>query len=190
VPTTPRVPTKRPTSLGRFVVSLAFPEAHAATATRRSKRTAWPRCTWPTPRDTARAMSQENVEIVRRGYEAFNRGDWDAALEVADPEIEWRLHGELALDVQQTVRGREALKNLWASFFDAWDDYNMGLLDLIEAPDGRLLATVHFTAVGLGSTVPIDLTYFWLYLVRDGAIATVDIYLDRAEALEAAGLSE
>ena len=40
-------------------------------------------------RDTARAMSQENVETVLRAYEAFNRGDLDAASEVFHPEIQW-----------------------------------------------------------------------------------------------------
>jgi ketosteroid isomerase-like protein len=38
-------------------------------------------------------MSQENVEVVRRGYEAFNRGDFDAAMEVVHPEIEFVLPG-------------------------------------------------------------------------------------------------
>jgi ketosteroid isomerase-like protein len=135
-------------------------------------------------------MSEENVEIVRRAYDAFNRGDWDGALELADPAIEWWLHGELALDVRQPVRGRDAVRELWASFFDAWEDYTMEPLDLVEAPDGRLLVTVHFTALGRGSTVPIELTYFWFYVVRDGAIAAVHAYLDKSEALEAAGLSE
>ena len=135
-------------------------------------------------------MSEENVDLVRDAYDAFNRGDWDAALAFAVPEIEWRLHGELELDVQRTVRGREALKEFWADFFDAWDDYTMEPVDFVEAPDGRLLATVHFSARGQGSSVPVDLTYFWLYRLRHGAIAAVDIYLGRTEALEAAGLSE
>ena len=135
-------------------------------------------------------MSEENISIVRRAYDAFNRGDWEAALEHADPEIAWRLHGELALDVPETVRGRKAVKELWVGFFDAWDDYKMEPRDLTEAPDGRLLVTVRFTAVGQGSTAPIELEYYWLYRVSDGAILEVDAYLDRAEALAAAGIRE
>ncbi len=135
-------------------------------------------------------MSEANVSIVRRAYDAFNRGDWEAALQHADPGLTWRLHGELALDVPEAVRGREAVKELWVGFFDAWDDYKMEPLELTEAPDGRLLVTVLFTAVGQGSTAPIELTYFWLYRVRDGAITEVDAYLDRAEALAAAGMED
>ena len=40
-------------------------------------------------RDTGRAMSPENVEIVRRGWEAWVRGDLDALLELCDPAVEW-----------------------------------------------------------------------------------------------------
>jgi ketosteroid isomerase-like protein len=44
----------------------------------------------PTQRDTGRAMSQENVDLVRRTIGAFNSGDWDAWLEYMDEDIEWR----------------------------------------------------------------------------------------------------
>ena len=39
--------------------------------------------------DTGRAMSKENVEMVRAGYDAFNHGDVEAALAPLHPNIEW-----------------------------------------------------------------------------------------------------
>jgi ketosteroid isomerase-like protein len=90
--------------------------------------------------------------------------------------------------VPDPVRGREALKAFWADFFDVWDDYRMEPLDFSEAPNGRVLVTVRFTAHGQGSSVPIELTYFWVYRVRGRAIVSVDLYADRSEALEAVGL--
>ncbi len=135
-------------------------------------------------------MSEENVEMLRNSYAAFNRGDWEAALSNADPEIEWRLHGQLGIDVPQPIRGREALKAFWADFFEIWDDYKMEPLDFIDGMDGRVLATMRFTARGQGSSVPVELTYFWVHLTRDGAIVSVDLYPDRSDALEAAGLEE
>ncbi|MGI8462096.1 MAG: nuclear transport factor 2 family protein [Solirubrobacterales bacterium] len=135
-------------------------------------------------------MSEENVEMLRNSYAAFNRGDWEAALDNADPKIEWRLHGQLGIDAPQAIRGRETLKAFWADFFDIWDDYKIEPLDFNEATDGRVLATVRFTARGQGSSIPIELTYFWVHVVRSGAIVSVDLYTERVEALEAAGLSE
>ena len=129
------------------------------------------------------------MDVIKRGHDAFNRGDWDGALEFAHPEIEWRLHGELGLDAAQAVKGREALKELWASFFEIWDEYKMDALDFAQAPAGRVLVSVRFTALGQGSSVPIELTYFWVYRMRDGVIAAVDLYLEKSEALEAAGLA-
>ena len=133
-------------------------------------------------------MSQDNVEMLGDSYAAFNRGDWEAALENADPEIEWRLHGQLGIDAPPSIRGRKALKSFWADFFEIWDDYKMEPLDFNEGTDGRVLATVRFTARGQGSSVPIELTYFWVHLVCGGAIVSVDLYTERAEALEAAGV--
>jgi ketosteroid isomerase-like protein len=135
-------------------------------------------------------MSQENVEMLSGSYAAFNRGDWDAALENAHAEIEWRLHGQLGIDVPKPVRGREELRAFWTSFFAVWDDYRMEPLDFSEGPDGRVLVTVRFTARGQGGSVPIELTYFWVHFIERGVIVSVDLYAERERALEAVGLSE
>jgi ketosteroid isomerase-like protein len=132
-------------------------------------------------------MSQDDAEMLRDSHASFNRGDWAAALENADPEIEWRLHGQLGIDAPDPIRGRKALKSFWADFFEIWDDYKMELLDLKEGTGGRVVATVRFTARGQGSSVPIELTYFWVYLVRGGAIVSVDLYTERVEAVRPPG---
>ena len=130
-------------------------------------------------------MSRENVEVVQALFEATARRDADAAR----PLLEWRLHGDLGLDAPQPVSGREALRAFWINFFDIWDDHEMEPLDFSEAPDGRDLVTIRFAAQGKGSSVPIELTYFWVHDIRNRLIVSVDIYLDRAQALEAVGLS-
>jgi ketosteroid isomerase-like protein len=66
----------------------------------------------------------------------------------------------------------------------------MEALDFNEGTDGRVLATMRFTARGQKSSVPVELTYFWVHLTRDGANVSVDLYPDRSDALEAARLSE
>ena len=66
-------------------------------------------------RDPARAMSQENVERTRLGYEAFNRGDFDAALDLCAPDIEWQ---DMAIDTPP-IRGKHALRALFESVMQA-----------------------------------------------------------------------
>lgn len=67
-------------------------------------------------------MSQDNVEVVREAFEAFNRGDFDAALERMHPAIEWQ-----ALDAfpdAGTYRGRDEVRHFW----EAWRDTFHGFL--------------------------------------------------------------
>jgi ketosteroid isomerase-like protein len=136
------------------------------------------------------AMAQENIKALGNAYAAFNEGDWGAALELADLEIEWRLHGNLSLDAEQRIHGREAVRMLWADFFGVWDEYKMETLDIVEAPDGRVVVPVRFTAKGQGSGVPIEMAQFHVWRFRDGRTTAVDVYDDRHAAFEAAGLRE
>ena len=135
-------------------------------------------------------MSHENVELVRSAYDAFNQGDWDGALAVVHADVEWRLHGDLGIDSTEPVRGREPLRAFWANFFEVWENPHMEPLDVAEPHPGTVLATVRFTAQGQGSSVPIELTYFWVHVVSGGEVASVDVYVDRSEALAAVGLED
>jgi ketosteroid isomerase-like protein len=132
---------------------------------------------------------QGDVQRLRDGYVAFNRGDWDEAMELAHPECEWRMHGALAMDAPHATRGREAVKAFWSDFFELWDDYKVEPLDFREGSGGTILATVRFTGRGKGSDVPVELMYFWVYVFRDGRAVSCDLYADRGDALKAAGLA-
>ena len=61
-------------------------------------------------------MSQENVQIVRAQIDAYNRGDYDAALAPLDEEVEWHVPGVAALDAPAsgTVRGRAQVAEQFA----------------------------------------------------------------------------
>src|SRR6185436_12136638 len=64
--------------------------------------------------DTARAMSQENVEAFRRGIDASNRGDVEALLKELDPEIEWRSAMHALIGGEETVfRGHDGVRRLF-----------------------------------------------------------------------------
>jgi ketosteroid isomerase-like protein len=63
------------------------------------------------PRDTP-AMSQENVELARRAYEALGRDDLDELLALVDPEVEWH---SLVLEMEGTFHGHEGVRRWWTS---------------------------------------------------------------------------
>jgi ketosteroid isomerase-like protein len=134
-------------------------------------------------------MSEQNVEIVRRAFEAFNAGDWDSALKDAHDDVEWVNLVERNIDQPASFHGRDEIRRFWDEFFGVWDSCEMQLIE-VEAHGDRVLAEVHFEAHGQASGVPIVLDYFALYAFRDGLIARIENYATREEALEAAGVDQ
>ncbi len=131
-------------------------------------------------------MSQENVEIVRRAFAAWNAGDMDALRELHDPEVisrapkSWPAPGPFV--------GREAVMRQFEQSRQTWDaDALEPISDFVDAGD-RVLVRFVWHGVGQGPEANIEMT--WVGTVRKGKIFNIEFFFDRAEALEAAGLRE
>jgi ketosteroid isomerase-like protein len=132
-------------------------------------------------------MSQENVETIRRGYEAFARGDVEAVLEVLDPDVDWHPAIAPILGVE-TVRGREAVRRFFTrDLFEGFDRFRAEALSFEDLGD-FVLVMVRYTGRGETSGIEMDQKFATLYELRDGKTLTMRDYPTRAEALEAAGL--
>jgi ketosteroid isomerase-like protein len=136
-------------------------------------------------------MSQENVEIVRRVYEAVARHDTATVLAAYDPEVEWDLSRSVWGDLTGTViyRGYEELRTFYREWYEAWGKYNEAAQELIDA--GQHVVVV---AIGRGrgrvSGAEVAWTQYGVWTMREGRIVRVAWFGTREEALEAAGLSE
>jgi ketosteroid isomerase-like protein len=143
-------------------------------------------------------MSRENVEIVRGYYEVLSR--WldtywanpvpldetpDEVIEPLDPDVEWDWAFE-----PRTFRGREQLFGAVADWIEAIDDWRVEVEELIDAGNDHVFATISVSGRGKGSGAQIEQRIFTALTIRNGKITRIDDYTDRAEALEAAGLSE
>jgi ketosteroid isomerase-like protein len=131
-------------------------------------------------------MSQENVEIVRGMYEAFERGDGDAALTYFDREV--------VIDASHRVDGRighgqRELISILAEWLGAWDDWREEIDEVRDLGD-RVLVTSTQRGRGKGSGVEWENRFAMLYEIERGKITRWTIYDDLREALEAAGLQE
>jgi uncharacterized protein len=132
-------------------------------------------------------MSQENVEIVRSGYEAFARGDIEEVLEIMDPDVEWAPALAPLLGVEP-VRGKEALKKfLTEDLVSGFEDFEARAESIEDLGDSVLVHT-QFAARGRASGVPVSLEAFSLITLRDGKTITYRDYETKAAALEAAEL--
>ena len=120
-------------------------------------------------------MSQENVEIVRRGYEVFASGRF--ALEFLDPEIEWRGPRQFP-DLAAPRYGHDGVKEYIAEEF-------------IDLGDDRVLVFAREGGRGKGSGLEVQTNpTAHLYTLRGGKAIRMQSYWERAEALEAVGLEE
>jgi ketosteroid isomerase-like protein len=130
-------------------------------------------------------MSQENVEIVRRGFVALNAGDVEGVLADMDPSIEWFPTSDF-VDIGP-FRGHDGIRDLMGLIFGAFDDYSLQPEDLIEAGDA-VVAPVRQTGRGKGSGVPVDVRYILVFKLSRRRAVRVESYYDRRDALEAVGL--
>ena len=134
-------------------------------------------------------MSQENVEVVRRGLVATSGGDPDAAHAVFDPSIEWDMSGVTGWLEKPAYRGPEVGEFL-RSWADSWQDWHFDITDVRDAGTDRVFSGIHEWGIGTESDVSVDQYRYLVFTVRSGRITRVQMFSDRAQALEATGLSE
>jgi ketosteroid isomerase-like protein len=133
-------------------------------------------------------MSQENVEIVRRAIDAFNSGGIEAALDFFDSGLEWTTTGIFV--EQGTYRGHAGALRYMGALATELENLHNEPLELIDAGDEHVVVPIRLTARGRQSRAPVDFTGTLVYSLRGGKIVRIRNYAERAEALEAPGLSE
>jgi ketosteroid isomerase-like protein len=130
-------------------------------------------------------VSAENVEVVRRVYEAINVGDWEAALRDTDPQFQVTYQrGPLAGTHQ-----RDGARAVTEDYVEAFDDFVIEPEDLIEAGD-HVVAMVVRRGKPKGGNVDMVVRNGHLWTLWDGKLLSMRSFPDPDEALEAAGLSE
>ena len=131
-------------------------------------------------------MSSENVEIVRRSVEAYASGDIEAALAPYDPEVVFdpsssRPEGGVYHGPQGVLEGVQ----LWIG---NWAEYHFEVEEMIDAGD-RVLMTIRESGRSAGSGIEVTQDTFWVQTLRNGTIVRAELFNDRNQALQAAGLS-
>jgi ketosteroid isomerase-like protein len=144
-------------------------------------------------RDTARAMSQENVELAARFYEpqgskAEILAAMPRAMELCHPDIEWIDDPSRADGA--THHGRDGVREALERWLESIDEYRFEVQRIVDCGDARVLVVGREFGRGAKSGAEISTVNYELLTFRDGKIVRYQEFYDRAEALEAAGLSE
>ena len=129
-------------------------------------------------------MSQENVEIIRRGYE-----HWTATGEpVVTSDLVWDV-SHLGWPDQQIYVGAKGAKQFMAEWADAWDDWELEVEDCIDAGE-RVVVIVNQRGRSKVTGIPLDMRFAQVWTLRDGVGIRMQMYASVDEALAAVGLRE
>ena len=133
-------------------------------------------------------MSQENVELVRRGTDAYKRGDLDGLLEnwASDAVLDWS--NSRGFDAR-VFRGHGEIRAFWQRFLETFDEVRLEIDDPVEVEDGLLIVENVAYLRGRDS-IEVQTRSAWLITIRDGETISLTLYQTKQDALEAAGLKE
>jgi ketosteroid isomerase-like protein len=132
-------------------------------------------------------MSQDNIELARRGYEAFARGDTETVLAGLDPAIEVRAPGEVM--GEELNYGHAGFLKYAEGWLEPWDTYEVIPEEFTDIGD---YVVVVYRAVGRGkgSGITVERRNAHLWTIRDDRAVRLEIFAEPDQALEAAGLQE
>jgi len=132
-------------------------------------------------------MSRENEETLRRGFDAWNRGDLEAQLAMLHPEIEYVPSG-LFPGVAPIYRGHAGYRDFWRDFNQVWESLRIEIKELHEVGEQYVVLFTYEARSRDGLTVRRE--FGNVVTVRDGLAGRIEAFGSWAEALEAVGLSE
>ncbi len=132
-------------------------------------------------------MSQENVELFRKGMDAFLLGDIEPLLETSHPEIEWypfsaQVEGDVA------YHGHEGVRKWWANLTATFDEFEASIDEVRD--QGEVVLALGRLRARFRSGITLDTEVGWVFRFRNGLAVWGRAYQSHAQALEAAGLRE
>jgi ketosteroid isomerase-like protein len=133
-------------------------------------------------------MPEENVELVRDSFAAWQRGDLDWLERHTDPQVE--IAQPPNLPGTSTYTGKEGLREALRDWPSQWEEFRIELIQATALDQGRVLAMTRQVGRGKGSGVEVEAVFAFLFTVRHGKLLRWQMFTSREEALEAAGLSE
>jgi ketosteroid isomerase-like protein len=137
-------------------------------------------------------MPPENVETVRRIYDAWSAGEYEALFAAYDPDIRLNADPEAWwVGMDDDYAGHDGVRRYMKAVYEAFEEYRPEIERIIDAGDGRVLtlAVEHGRGRGSGAEVKAMKTAH-LWTLRGGKAVQVDLFLDRERALEVVELPE
>jgi ketosteroid isomerase-like protein len=124
------------------------------------------------------SVQKHNVEVVRAMLECYLRGDYEAALPAFADDV-------VVITSLEQYHGREGVVEEALRWEGMWNDYCFQVEDLVDAGD-KVVLLYHQSGKSKTGDVRLEERAGWVYTLRDGKIARVEMFQDRQLALRAA----
>ena len=116
-------------------------------------------------------MTQADVDVVTRGYDAVNRGDVEGLVALTDPEVVWEEGGVVFPDLPPAYHGHEGVRRWFKdALVEAWESFNAELLEIRDEGDGRVVQELRIRGRGRASGVEVDMRLAQTATIRNGLI--------------------
>jgi ketosteroid isomerase-like protein len=125
-------------------------------------------------------------QVLAEGYDAFNRRDIDRLRELMVADFQW--HEAREVPGRKVCHSADEFAAYTEGFDRLWDEFSFELMDLEPGAGDALIARVRGHGKGKASTHEFELTIHHVWRFRDGRVARMDAFLDRRDAMDAAGL--
>jgi ketosteroid isomerase-like protein len=125
-------------------------------------------------------------ERVRKGIDAWNRGDWEAALALISPDVEWTIAQPL-FDMPEVSHGHEGVIEFWRKWAEIWERIQVDLEDMV-AFDGGVAAFCRWRARGRDG-VEVDQAVVFAFTIEDGLTTRFTGYWDPDDAIRTLGVA-
>jgi ketosteroid isomerase-like protein len=133
-------------------------------------------------------MSQENVELGLRAFDAFKRQDVDGFLALLSPDVVWEENPDFP-GLRDVYRGRAEVEEWVEAIHEVIENLHLEVTGVTELDNDRILTEAVLTARGKGSHVPVDLRFWMVLWFAESKITRRQVSWTRDQALEDAGLS-
>ena len=134
-------------------------------------------------------MSQEQLANLRRGHEAFSRGDVAAIMDVATSDVEWGATGAFP-GLEAVYRGPEGVQAWVDTIRSVWEEFEVTLDEVVCDEADLLVVAELLRGRGVGSGVEVEMRVYSAYWFKGAKVRKRSAFSERSAALEAAGLSE
>jgi ketosteroid isomerase-like protein len=134
-------------------------------------------------------MSEENVEIVRRGFEHLRRtGDFREE-DAYGPGFVWDMSTFRGWPEKQTYQGLEGAREFMRDWLEAWEDWQLDVESLHDGGD-KVVAIVRQHGRSKSTGLQVDMSFAQVFTFADGLVTRMQMFAEPAEGLRAAGLPE